>query len=245
MKQPHATTALPDAAIPPAAMPEAPAAPGNQVDLAYEQIEDMIVLLKLAPGARVTEAMLAQHLGIGRTPIREALLRLASDELLIWQPRRGMVVREINFSMQMKVFEARRAIETVLVTAAARRRTRAEAERMTAIIARFRALLDSGDQDEIMRLDRHYVRLLLELSRNPFLSQIIPLYSLSSRFWHAHHDLYRSRYQYGTLTDFHIRIGEAVAEGDEALARSRVDEFMEYIEEFTVYVGKELSDREH
>lgn len=238
MKQPDTNTTLSDTAT-------TPAAPGSQVDLAYEQIEDMIVLLKLAPGARVTEAMLAQNLGIGRTPIREALLRLASDGLLIWQSRRRMVVREISFSMQMKVFEARRAIETVLVTAAARRRTSAEAERLTAIITRFRDLLDSGDPDEIMRLDRQYIRLLLELSRNPFLSQIIPLYSLSSRFWHAHHDLYRSRYQYGTLTDFHIRIGEAVVEGDEALARSRVDEFMEYIEGFTIYVGKELSDGEH
>jgi DNA-binding GntR family transcriptional regulator len=216
----------------------------NQAELAYELIEDMIVLMELEPGARVTEAMLATRLGIGRTPIREALLRLASDGLLIWLPRRGMVVRDINFSAQMKVFEVRRALQTVLVTTAARRRTRAEADQMLALVERFRDLLNGATQVDIMRLDRQFIRLLLELSRNPFLGQIIPLYSLSSRFWHAYQELYTNRYRYGTLTQFHIAIAEAVAAGDEAAARTHVEAFMDYVEEFTVYVGKELSDQD-
>lgn len=216
----------------------------NQAELAYELIEDMIVLMELEPGARVTEAMLATRLGIGRTPIREALLRLASDGLLIWLPRRGMVVRDINFSAQMKVFEVRRALQTVLVTTAARRRTRAEADQMLEMVKRFRKLLEGATQVDIMRLDRQFIRLLLELSRNPFLGQIIPLYSLSSRFWHAYQELYTNRYRYGTLTNFHIAIAEAVAAGDEAAARAHVEAFMDYVEEFTVYVGKELSDQD-
>lgn len=217
----------------------------NQAELAYELIEDMIVLMELEPGARVTEAMLATRLGIGRTPIREALLRLASDGLLIWLPRRGMVVRDINFSAQMKVFEVRRALQIVLVTTAARRRTRAEADQMLGMVERFRKLLEGATQVDIMRLDRQFIRLLLELSRNPFLGQIIPLYSLSSRFWHAYQELYTNRYRYGTLTHFHIVIAEAVAAGDEAAAREHVESFMDYVEEFTVYVGKELSDQDH
>ena len=56
----------------------------------------MIVTLKLAPGASVSEAALAQALGIGRTPIREALHRLAREGLVSILPRRGIIVTEIN-----------------------------------------------------------------------------------------------------------------------------------------------------
>lgn len=216
----------------------------NQAELAYELIEDMIVVMELAPGARVTEAMLAKRLNLGRTPIREALLRLAQDGLLIWLPRRGMVVREINFSAQMKVFEVRRALQAVLVATATRRRTRAEAEQLLELAGQFRSSLEGASQEEIMRLDRRFIRMLLEMSRNPFLGQIIPLYSLSSRFWHAYQELYSNRYRYGTLTNFHIAIAEAVAAGDEARAQAQVEAFMSYVEEFTVYVGKELLDQD-
>lgn len=216
----------------------------NQAELAYQLIEDMIVLLELAPGARVTEIMLAKRLGLGRTPIREALLRLAQDGLLIWLPRRGMVVREINFSAQMKVFEVRRALQVVLVSTAARRRTRAEAEQLSELVVQFRSLLAGASREEIMRLDRKFIRMLLEMSRNPFLAQIIPLYSLSSRFWNAYQELYTNRYRHGTLTNFHIAIAEAIVTGDESLARAHVESFMNYVEEFTVYVGKELSDQD-
>lgn len=226
-----------------ASKPE-PLAADNQAELAYELIEDMIVLLELEPGARVTEAMLAKRLNLGRTPIREALLRLAQDGLLIWLPRRGMVVRDINFSAQMKVFEVRKALQLVLVATAARRRTRAEAEAIADVVEGFRQLLAQGADTEIMRQDRKFIRMLLDASRNPFLGQIIPLYSLSSRFAHAHHELYANRFRYGTLTNFHIAIGEAVVAGDETLALRRVNEFMDFVEEFTVYIGKELSDQD-
>lgn len=216
----------------------------SQVDLAYEKIEDLIVMMDLAPGSRVVEAALADRLQIGRTPIREALLRLASDGLLIWLPRRGMVVRDINFSMQMKVLEARRALESVLAPAAARRRSRAEAEMVARVVQSFRDLAGSGENQSLLRLDRRFIRLLVELSRNPFLGQILPLYSLSRRFWLAHRELYLRHYRDETLTEFHIAIGEAVAEGDEQKARACVTRFLDYVEEYTIYLGKELSEVE-
>lgn len=216
----------------------------NQVDLAYEQIEDLIVTMELAPGSRVAESALMRRLGIGRTPIREALLRLAADRLLIWLPRRGMVVRYIDFPTQMKVLEARRALESVLVPAAARRRSRAEAEMLAELVGGFRQLLGSGHNHELLRLDRKFIRMLVELSRNPFLAQIMPLYSLSRRFWLAHRELYLRHYRDETLTEFHIAIGEAVAEGNETLARERVAAFLSYVEEYTIYLGTELSGAE-
>ncbi len=61
---------------------------------AYRELEEQIVTLRLAPGAVVTEASLALRLGIGRTPIREALQRLARERLVVILPRRGVVIAE-------------------------------------------------------------------------------------------------------------------------------------------------------
>jgi len=60
-------------------------------DRAYADIEEMIVFLKLAPGSAISEAELSAHLGIGRTPIREALQRLARERLVAILPRRGKI----------------------------------------------------------------------------------------------------------------------------------------------------------
>lgn len=214
---------------------------GSQVDLAYGLIEDMIVTMELSPGARIAEAALVSHLNIGRTPIREALVRLATDGLLTWLPRRGMVVPEINIQLQLKVFETRKALEMLLVPAAARRRTHDEAKEITQIAAEFRRLLGSERNLELLRLDRRFIGTLITVSRNPFLHLIEPLYSLSRRFWLAHRDIYRTRFRDETLTEFHIRIAEAVAEGNEELALRHAEDFMNYVEEYTLYLGTELS----
>ncbi|RWR28382.1 GntR family transcriptional regulator [Sinirhodobacter populi] len=225
-------------------LPEAlePEKTENQVETAYQQIEDLIVSMELEPGARVSEVSLMTRLGIGRTPIREALLRLAADQLLISQPRRGMVVRDTDFPMQMKVLETRKALEGVLVPAAARRRNREEAAIMAGVVSGFRDLIGRGENLQLLRLDRRFVSLLVDFARNPFLAQILPLYSLSRRFWLAHRELYLRRFRDETLTEFHILIGEAVAAGDERLAHDRVTEFLAYVEEYTIFLGTELSE---
>ena len=79
--------------------------------------------LKLAPGTAVSEAELSSHLGIGRTPIREALQRLARERLVTILPRRGVMVSEINVSRQLRLHEARRELERLIARTAARRAT--------------------------------------------------------------------------------------------------------------------------
>ena len=71
----------------------------------------MIVTLELAPGAVVSEAELSKKLGIGRTPIGEAVQRLAREDLITILPRRGIVVAEINIKKQLKLLEVRREVE--------------------------------------------------------------------------------------------------------------------------------------
>lgn len=212
----------------------------NQADLAYHAIEDLIVTMRLAPGARVVDAALMKELPYGRTPLREAMMRLAADQLLVAQPRRGMLVRELSFASQMKVYETRRALELVLVPAAARRRNASQARALDDIAARFRSQLGSKDPHGLLLTDRSFIGLLVEMSGNPFMRQLLPLYSLSRRFWLAYRELFARRFRDEDLTEFHISISEAVIAGDDQMALRRVTAFLDYVEEYTLYVGREL-----
>ncbi len=214
--------------------------PGESlVEIAYQQIEEMIVTRELAPGSRVSEPFLVDRLGLGRTPIREALVRLSVDQLLVWLPRRGMVVPDISLQMQLKVLEMRKALELVLVAGAARRRTQEEAEEVRAIVRKFERLRGSADHVKILAVDREFILKFIEISRNPYLRSIIPLYALSRRFWLAC-EARQSHFKPEVLTDFHIDIGKAVADGDEGKARLLTSEFLDYVESFTMYAGTEF-----
>src|SRR5277367_6085233 len=70
---------------------------------AYRELEEQIVTLRLAPGSPVSEASLSKRLGIGRTPVREALQRLARERLVVILPRRGILVSEVNVRTQMRL----------------------------------------------------------------------------------------------------------------------------------------------
>ena len=80
-------------------------------DQAYEGLEEMIVTLRLEAGAVLSEAELSEKLGIGRTPIREALQRLAREGLVLILPRKGILVSEINPGKQLLLLEVRRELE--------------------------------------------------------------------------------------------------------------------------------------
>src|SRR5436305_13711508 len=89
-----------------------PAAPVQSLtELAYLDLEEMIVTLKLPPGTAVSESELSQRLRIGRTPIREALQRLARERLIVILPRRGILVPEINVKRQLRLLAVRREVE--------------------------------------------------------------------------------------------------------------------------------------
>jgi DNA-binding GntR family transcriptional regulator len=126
-----------------------------------------------------------------------------------------------------------------MVPAAARRRTLEEAEVIRGIVEQFRTLRGGPDHVPLLRLDREFVSLLVTYSRNPFLRSIMPLYALSRRFWLAC-EAHQTRFKADELTDFHVTIGAAVAEGDEDNARRRTVQFLDYVEAFTRYAGTEF-----
>src|SRR3990170_3225564 len=84
---------------------------------AYYRLEEMIVTLELAPGAILSEQALSSELGIGRTPVREALQRLSREGLVVVLPRKAIIVTETDPKRQLLVLEVRRELERLLARA--------------------------------------------------------------------------------------------------------------------------------
>ncbi len=120
------------------------AAPRSLTDRAYRALEELIVTLQLDPGEVLSEAALAKQLGIGRTPIREALQRLAREGLVVILPRRGILVSDINVRSQLELLRVRRELERLMSRAAAQRSTLAERQAFASLAGDMARLRQRG-----------------------------------------------------------------------------------------------------
>jgi len=191
----------------------------------------MIVTLKLAPGASVSEQELAASLGFGRTPIREALQRLARESLVSILPRRGILVSEVNVKHQLRLLEVRRELERLIARSAARRATDAERERLRTLATQFERSAKANDDVTFMRTDREFNTLCSAASHNEFAAGAMSLmHSLSRRFWYIH---YKQAADMPLTAKLHADIARAIAAGDEDKAARASDKLLDVIEKFT------------
>jgi len=200
-------------------------------ETAYHEIEERIVTLKLLPGEVLSEARLVSSLGIGRTPIREALQRLAREGLVVIMPRRGVVVSEINVKKQLELLLVRRELERLMARLAARRATNDERERFARIAADMRETAETNDDVGFMRLDGELNQLLSDACRNAYAQGAMSLMQgLSRRFWYVH---YKQVLDLPTCAGLHADLGDAIALGDEEAAALASDRLIDYLETFT------------
>jgi DNA-binding GntR family transcriptional regulator len=200
-------------------------------DIAYSKLEEMIVTLTLAPGSAVSEAQLSQQLDIGRTPIREALQRLARERLVTILPRRGITISTIDIKGQLRLLETRREVERLVSRSAARRATPEERKRFQELARLFRKSADTNDDVTFLRVDREFNELALVAARNEFASGAMGLMNaLSRRFWYLH---YKQAADMPEAAMLHADIARAIAEGDEAKAAQACDRLLDNIEAFT------------
>jgi DNA-binding GntR family transcriptional regulator len=191
----------------------------------------MIVRLELPPGSAVSEAMLSERLGIGRTPIREALQRLARERLVQILPRRGVIVSDINVKGQLRLIELRREVERLVVRSAARRATEAERKRFAELADRFEKSARQNDDTTFMRVDREYNDLSVSAAKNEFAAGAMSLmHSLSRRFWYMH---YKQAADMPEVAKLHADIARAIAAGDEDAAGAASDRLLDTVESFT------------
>src|SRR5918911_171767 len=129
-------------------------------DRAYAALRDRIVQLRIAPGAPINEDELGRELDMGRTPVREAIKRLALENLVAVFPRRGTFASEINITDLAHISDVRVQLEGHAAYRAAQRRTPMQREQLEALIAEIDAREGSGDPAELMRLDAQVHRFI-------------------------------------------------------------------------------------
>jgi GntR family transcriptional regulator, rspAB operon transcriptional repressor len=151
---------------------------------AYQLIKAKIITLDLKPLAVIDEQVLMESLKLGRTPIREALHRLATEDLVIIAPRRGMFVADISITDLQKIFELRILVEGYCAQLAAQRATDAQIAQMEQVIHRLEPVT-STDIQELMSIDQRLHQMLYEAADNKFLADDLDrLHALSLRLWY-------------------------------------------------------------
>src|SRR2546421_3619970 len=183
----------------------------SQSEEAYQRILERIVRLEMAPGSVVNEARLREELGIGRTPIREALQRLARENLVRSIPHRGTFVTDVNITDLARITEVRIVLEAHAARLAAEKLTATDRE----AIAQLLDLLRRGrvtDQRDLMQLDQQIHRLVYRTAHNPFLEATLERYfNLSLRLWYLVLD---REVRLREAVDEHVELLEAILAGD-------------------------------
>jgi len=156
----------------------------SQSEEAYLRIRERIVSLDMPPGSVVNESRLREELKIGRTPIREALQRLARESLVRSIPHRGTFVTDVNITDLARITEVRVVLEGHAARLAAERLSASDRDALAQLLERLEER-PSLDQRQLMRLDQQIHREIYRAARNPFLESTLERYfNLSLRLWY-------------------------------------------------------------
>ncbi|GAA1085740.1 MAG: GntR family transcriptional regulator [Actinomycetota bacterium] len=214
----------------------------NKAEQVYALLEDMITFQDLAPGEAVSEADLMARTGFGRTPVREALQRLARERMVEIHPNRGVFVAPVSVEAHFRLLELRRGVEEMAVRFATFRARTAQKEQMLRLsvdleefsgtdVRRFAVLLKGSHE------------LIVEAAHNEFLElAMAPLQSLSRRFWFANlPDVAR---ELRTAADLHRDVHQAVAHSDEQAAVTSALRLNDYLVDLTYgALGRPMTPR--
>ncbi len=197
---------------------------------AYELLQEWIVTQVLKPNTTVTEEELAERSGIGRTPIREALQRLARDGLLSIRPRSSIVILDMTPARQVQLLEARASLQEQTVRLAARRADPDERARMLLLASAVEEAARIGDGELYLRIARDIHHALCAAARNEFLQEFMgSLYTLSRQFSFTH----LRNVDIPRASATHAGILRAVAARDEEAAARASQAMMDFLYDFT------------
>ena len=164
-------------------MPIATDPPATLAERAYAGLRDEIVTLRLPPGGSLVEEELIRRLGVGRTPLREALKRLETERLVAIYPRRGTFVAEVNLTDHGLISDVRRQLEGLAAERAATRATEPDRAALNDLVAEIDR--HPGGAAAGLELDTRIHRSIYRASRNRYLeADLSNYYNLSLRIWY-------------------------------------------------------------
>ncbi|MEQ8967498.1 MAG: GntR family transcriptional regulator [Azospirillaceae bacterium] len=224
-----------------AAAPAGGAPLESQADEAYRLIEERIVTLDLPPGSVVTETRLTEMTGLGRTPVREALVRLKQDHLITVLPRQGILIRPIEAEYAIMALELRHLVERLIVERASALATPAERARLRAMADRMEAAADSRDAVGFIKLDHAFNTFLAAVARNPLAERTIaPLHAVSRRL--GYYFARGAGRGLDVTGPAHVRLIRAIAAGHTAEAVEALDHLLDLTRRIAEAVGEETGD---
>jgi len=195
---------------------------------AYLALERMIVTLELAPGGSTTEQALVERVGLGRTPVREAVQRLAWEGLVEIRPRAGIAIAPLHAADWLRVLEARRGVETVLARSAARHLVSGNAAAFRAAGLAMRQAAAAGDVHAFLEADKALDQAMAAAGDNAFAARLAaPLQTHSRRFWFR----FRGPGALAAAADAHVAIIRAIASGDGEAAAAAAAALMDHLRE--------------
>lgn len=196
---------------------------------AYSQIEHMIVFQEIEPGSLVSEALLMDRTGLGRTPVREALQQLARNRMVEIHPNKGVLIPPTSVEAQLRMLELRRALEALAVGLACQRANTQDRQGMQAMADRLESssftLLEYADTVK----GTH--ELIATGAHNDYLTDAMtPLQGLSRRFWFAH--LVDEDTEIKAGASLHLAILRAILRRDREAAEAASLELNDYLVDF-------------
>jgi DNA-binding GntR family transcriptional regulator len=196
-------------------------------DRAYTELRDRIVSLQIAPGAPIDEDGLGAELDMGRTPVREAIKRLALENLVNVFPRRGTFASEINITDLAHISDVRMVLEGHAAYRAAERITDAQRIELEQLLEELGQSKGSDNTTALMALDARVHRFIHRCAGNPYLEETLNRYfNLSLRIWHLVFD--RLPHLFARVHE-HDEVLHAIAAGEPERAR---DVLIEHIATF-------------
>jgi DNA-binding GntR family transcriptional regulator len=150
---------------------------------AYQELSDRLVTLQIPPGAPINDEQVAAELGVGRTPVREALKRLETERLVVAYPRRGTFATEVQITDLGHLTEVRQRLEPLAASCAARRANARDRAVLSGLLDELGAA-PGAEVGDLIRLDMRLHRALYAATANPYLQDTLVRYdNLATRIW--------------------------------------------------------------
>lgn len=184
----------------------------NFFDLAYQRLEELLINCDLKPGCQLTLQELQDITGLGRTPVHNAVSRLAADTLLVIVPRHGLKVAPIDLARERMLLQLRRDMERFVVRLAVERASLSHRSQMLHIERALRERRGDIKLGEFNHLDRRIDQILLSAANEPFLEHTLrPLHTIYRRIGFIHHTHTRDKLDLSQTIDCHLSVLNAVA----------------------------------
>ena len=192
---------------------------------AFEDIKEKILTLHFLPGQYLNEGALCALLGVGRTPVHQALQRLEIEGLVEIMPRKGVIVQPDSISEILKILDSRAAVESELARNAAERATEQESRELTALASSGYGNGNISEIDTFIGGDRAFHRKFAEMAGNPVLSDFArSLHERSIRYWYLH--LWQTM-DVDASVNQHCTIADAIAKRDADAAAKALRDHIE------------------